>query len=464
LTVHLCFSKRSNALSQDARQIERSRGIIKFLDNTIKNMALYPPDHPSVKGVAKRSFDLLNEIFETRDQVVIGIINGVLYLDDYLFYDPTPYSDNFLRLLNSFEIDNLFFRKGISEENFLKFAVIMNSRERSRQDFIRMLQERGLDEVGLKSFSLGEETGDLLTKGLETYRDAIGTMRGFFTEIGDGKMPPLREAEQLVEGYIDQMGSNRSALMLLSSLKGYDAYTYQHCVNVGILALLLGEKEGLDEQKLKWAALAGMMHDVGKVRVPSEVVNKPGGLTMREWEAMKRHPDHSADVMRGMGGAEALTLAVEGHHMYYDGGGYPIRADKTGPSILAGLIAVVDAYDAITTVRSYKRPMSPVEAVDFLEKGRGNRFDPFHVDTFISMVGSYPPGATIRLSSNEIGIVTRAGENPGKPTVRMILDDGGLPVDSGEEVDLAGPQADGRVVAAVVDPALYNLQAEAAFT
>jgi hypothetical protein len=80
------------------------------------------------------------------------------------------------------------------------------------------------------------------------------------------------------------------------------------------------------------------------------------------------------------------------------------------------------------------------------------------------MVGSYPPGATIRLSSNEIGIVTRAGENPGKPTVRMILDDGGLSVDNGEEVDLAGPQADGRVVAAVVDPALYNLQAEAAFT
>jgi putative nucleotidyltransferase with HDIG domain len=451
-------------LSQDSRQIERYRGIIKFLDNTIKNIALYPPEHPSVRGVAKRALDLLGEVFESEEQVLIGIINGVLYLNDYLFYEPTPYSESFLNLIDAFGIDDLVVRQGISEEEFLECAGIMKSKDRSRETFQRMLEEKGIKHIGLKSFSLGQENGIMPTKGLESYRDAVSIMRGFFSEVGDGKLPPLREAEDLVEGYMDLMFSNRSLLLLLSSLKGYDAYTYQHCVNVGILALLLAEKEGLDDKKIKWAALAGMMHDIGKVKVQPEVINKPGGLTLREWEAVKSHPVHSADVMRGMGGAEDLVVAVEGHHLHYDGGGYPVRSDKGGPSTLASLISVVDSYDAITTVRSYKKPMIPTEATAFLEQGRGNRFDPFHVDTFISLVGSYPPGALVRLSSNEIGVVVRAGDHPGKPAVKMVIDENGHPFENEGELDLTGPQSQGRIIAAVVDPALYGLQASDAFS
>jgi len=252
-------------------------------------------------------------------------------------------------------------------------------------------------------------------------------------------------------------------LMLLSGLKGYDAYTYQHCVNVGILALLLAEKEGLDEQDIKWAALAGMMHDIGKVRVPPEVINKPGGLTLREWEAVKSHPLHSGDVIRGMGGAEGLMQAVEGHHMHHDGSGYPVRSNVKRPSPLAQLISVVDAYDAITTVRAYKKPMSPVEATAFLEKGRGTRFDPHHVDAFIAMVGAYPPGAMVRLTSNEIGMVVKTGDQPSKPTIRMIINERGQSFTREEELDLSGIHAHGRSIASVIDPALHNLTPGMAF-
>jgi putative nucleotidyltransferase with HDIG domain len=417
-----------------------------------------------VKGVSKRAFDLLVEVFIGADQVLIGIINGVLYVDEYLFYEPTPYSQNFQKVLSAFEIDDLRIVKGITEEELLKLAGILKIKDPGRENFIRMLEQEGLTHVGLKSFELGTGEGNLPTKSLETYRDAISIIHGFFTEVGDGKIPPLREAESIVEGFMDQMGVNRSLLMLLSSLKGYDTYTYQHCINVGILALLLAEKEGLDEQKMKWAALAGMMHDIGKVKVPSEVINKPGGLTLREWEAVKSHPIYSAEVVRGMGGAEDLALAVEGHHVHHDGGGYPVGFDRDGPPVLASLVSVVDSYDAITSIRSYKKPMSPVEATAYLEKGRGSKFDPFHVDAFISMVGSYPPGAIVRLSSNEIGVVVRAGEQSGKPSMKMIIDQSGRPFQDAWELDLAGSEAQGRVVAAVVDPALYSLEAEAAFS
>jgi len=451
-------------LSQDPKQIERYRGIIKFLDNTVRNIALYPPEHPSVKGVSKHVFDFLGEIFEAKEDVLIGVINGVLYVDDYLFYESTPYSDNILKVLTGFEIDDLLLSKGVSEEELLRLAGILKVKERSRETFLRLSEQERLTHIGLKSFRMGYEEGDLPTKSLETYRDAISTMTGFFSEVGDGQLPPLREAENLVEGFMDKLATNKSLLMLLSGLKGYDAYTYQHCVNVGILALLLAEKEGLGEQDIKWAALAGMMHDIGKVRVPSEIINKPGGLTLREWEAVKSHPVHSAEVIRGMGGAQGLMQAVEGHHMHHDGGGYPVRSDVDGPSKLARLISVVDAYDAITTVRSYKKPMSPVEAMTFLENGRGTKFDPHHVDAFISMVGAYPPGAMVRLSSNEIGMVVQAGDQPGKPMVKMIIDEKGQPFTLEQDLDLSGADAHGRVIASVVDPVLYDLSAGMAFS
>lgn len=452
-------------MTQDPRQIERYRGIVKFLDNTVRNIALYPPEHPSVAAPTRRMFEFLGETFDGTDRVLLGVINGVLYVNDYLFYDATPYSSNVLKILTAFDVDDLMFLKGVTTEEILGLASILKMRDKGRDEFLEQLEKAGIRHIVLKSFQEGAgDEGDLPSKGLEAYRDAIGTMRGIFGEVTSGYLPPLREAENLAEGFMDQMTSNRTLLMLLTSLKSYDAYTYQHCINVGILALLLAEREGLDERNVKWSALAGMLHDVGKARIPSQIINKAGGLTMREWEAIKSHPVHSAEVVRGMGGAEDLAQAVEGHHVHFDGGGYPVRSDKSDQAGLAGLVAVVDAYDAITTVRSYKKPMNPVEAAIYLKNGRGSRFDPHHVDAFLSMIGAYPPGAMVRLTSNEIAVVSRTGKEPGKPTVKMILDSLGRPYREEAEVDLAGADSGGRIIAAVADPAVYGLDPMPSFS
>ena len=114
-------------MTQDPRQIERYRGIVKFLDNAIKNIALYPAQHPSVQGVVKRVQDLLDEVFEGKDEVLIGVINGVLYVDDYLFYEPTPYSDSFLKIISGFDIDDLLITRGVTVEELLKLVDIFKS-------------------------------------------------------------------------------------------------------------------------------------------------------------------------------------------------------------------------------------------------------------------------------------------------------------------------------------------------
>jgi len=444
-------------VTTEAKLVESYRNVIKFLDNTTKNVGMYPAEHPSVAAPAGMMFEALGEVYSHSDEVLIGVINSVLYINDYLFYDSTPSSRHILEKLEKFGIDDLVVRKGVTQVEMLELAGILNARGSTREEFIKLLEEKKLDYVGLKSFTLGDdEDGDLPVKGLQLYHDAVSTMTDLFSRVKSGKMPPFGETEEVVDGFVDKLSSNRSLLKLLSSLKSYDAYTYQHCVNVGILALLLGEAEGLEDQNLRWAGVAGMMHDVGKVKIIPEILNKPGGLTLREWETMKTHPSFSAEIVQGMGGSGEVVMAVGGHHMNFDGSGYPVRSDGLGPSNLASLVSVVDAYDAITTIRSYKKPMDPVEALEFLRNGRGSKFNPLHVDTMLKVVGEYPPGTLVRLTSNEVVVVVESGESAGNPVVRMIVDEEGILVDERVDLDLAGEGAQGRAVASVVDPVLYG--------
>jgi len=199
------------------------------------------------------------------------------------------------------------------------------------------------------------------------------------------------------------------------------------------------------------------------VKVPSNVAEKAGSLTLGERETFKSHPVHSAGILHGMGAPDEVVLAVERHHIQYGGGGYPSGLEKEQLPSLAGLVAVADTYDALTSIRPYKPPMGPVQALDFLEKGRGSRFDPRHVDGFRSMTGPCPPGTMVRLSSNEIGVVTRVGKLPGQPAVHMLVDETGTILEDPWVLDLSDDEVQGRMITGVVDPALYGLASERVF-
>ena len=443
-------------MSEDPKHIERCRGIIKFLDSTIRNIAVYPPEHPSVKGVSRRAHDLLMEVLVGRDEISLGIVNGVLYVDDYYFNQATSYSENFLKTLSAFEIDDLIITSGVTEKEVLLFAGILKNTDHSRELFLRLADEESLKHIGLKGF-LSPEDDDPAAGMVKAYWDAVSMVAGFFREITEGRLPPLDEALGLVEEFRKSMNIDPVTLLLLTSQKGYERYTEQHCVNVSILAMLLARREGLEEQEVGWAALAGLMHDAGMVKVPREVAEKYGSLTLGERETYKSHPVHSAGIVHGMAGPEEVFLSVERHHVYYGGGGYPAGLDREQVPLLAGLLSVVDSYDAITAIKPYKRPMDPVQAMVFLERGSGTRFDPRHVDAFKSMVGPYPPGSVVRLSSSEIGVVIRPGDRPDQPVVKMIVDENGTTLDDRWDLDLAEDEVQGRLIAGVMDPALYGL-------
>lgn len=444
-------------MNMDSRRVERARALIKYLDNSVRNTILYPPTHHNVKAPVKLLLDVMNRMFEDREAIHVGVINGILYVDDYLFYQTNRNSERILAIFEQFQIDDLTFRKGVDEGDIISLSLIMILEDSGREFFAHQMAGAVIRNVVLKDSGPGTVRYGPFGSELEQYRAAISTVQNLFGEVRAGTLPPIRETEVLVERFMEILKTNRDLLMLFSSLKGYDAYTYQHCVNVGILALLLGESVGYDEDTLKRAAVAGIMHDLGKARLSAEVLNKPGGLTQGEWEAVKGHPVHSAELVHGMGGGEEVVRAVEGHHKHIDGSGYPAHMAEKAPNHIARLLAVVDTYDAVTSVRPYKKPMNAEEALADLQRDKGSILDPSHVDALITMVGVYPPGAMVRLSSNEIGMVVGAGAQQSRPVVRMILDEHSRPFPEQWELDLSGREAEGRIIAAVTDPSVHVL-------
>lgn len=451
-------------MTEDPRHIESCRGIVKFLEAAVKNMAVYPPEHPTVKGVSQRAYDHLVQILQGKDEISLGIINSVLFIDDYLFNEATPSSQSFLRILNSFEIEDLVIASSVTQEDILRFAGILKGADHSREIFIRKAEEVNLKNIGLKGFLVTEKDKDPAVELHNIYRNAVNTVAGFFNEVIEGRLPSLEEALRVVEGFQKFLPDGAATLLLLPSMKGYGQYTQQHCVNVCLLAMLLACQEGMGQREIGLAALAGLMHDVGMVKVPPEVAGKSGSLTLGEKETFKSHPVHSAGIVHGMNGPEEVVYAVERHHVHAGGGGYPAGIESAQIPPLAGIVSVADSYDAITALRPYKKAMDPVQALDFIEKGRSRRFDPEHVDAFKSLTGPWPPGSVVRLSSNEIGVVIRKGNHPDQPVVRMFIDEHGTGQGDPWDLDLAADEVQGRLIAGVVDPALYNLTPEMAIT
>ena len=176
-------------------------------------------------------------------------------------------------------------------------------------------------------------------------------------------------------------------IAMAQSVEEKDPITVGHCSRLERLAVLTGERLGLPGEQLISLSYGACLHDIGKVRVPDEILNKATQLTDSEWKEMMKHPDHGADMLSErdyLGGAADIVRA---HHERYDGDGYPMGSKGAEIPIGARVVAVVDAYDAITSVRPYQKAQAKREAVDELKRSAGSQFDPNVVRAFIEVIG-----------------------------------------------------------------------------
>lgn len=264
---------------------------------------------------------------------------------------------------------------------------------------------------------------DEIKRALDICERSRTAVIGMFSDVRMGKAIDISSVNGLVDEMAQSVLRNPSALISLVRLKNADQYTYMHSVAVCALMIALARQLGLSEEQVSEAGLAGLMHDVGKMSICDEILNKPGRLTDEEFAKVRLHPVYGAKILlTNQPAASAVVYDVcLHHHEKYDGSGYPKKLKGEDISLFARMGAVCDVYDAITSDRPYKKGWGPADSLQRMAQWQGH-FDPQIFQAFVRAVGIYPVGSLLRLSSGRIGVVIEQNEQSLlKPRVRVFF-------------------------------------------
>lgn len=266
-------------------------------------------------------------------------------------------------------------------------------------------------------------------------KEAVVSM---FQEARMGKAIEAEAAAPLVEEISNSVMRNPGALISLARLKTADDYTFMHSVAVCALMIALARQLGLDEQQVRDAGMAGLLHDLGKAMIPLEILNKPGKLTDEEFALVKTHPEEGHKLLLEGKGINEMTRDVcLHHHEKIDGSGYPKGLSSETMSLFAKMGAVCDVYDAVTSNRPYKAGWDPAESIKRMAEWKGH-FDPAVFQAFVKSLGIYPIGSLVRLESGKLGVVTEQGEQSLlKPKVKVFFSTKSQAYIKPEIIDLA---------------------------
>jgi putative nucleotidyltransferase with HDIG domain len=281
-----------------------------------------------------------------------------------------------------------------------------------------------------------------------------------FGEARMGRTVQTEECLPLVQDVVDSVARNSSALVSLARLKTKDNYTYMHSVAVCALMVSLSRQLGLDEQQTLDAGMAGLLHDIGKMAMPVDVLNKPGKLTDAEFDLIRKHPLRGHEMLKQSAGVPAVALDVcLHHHEKMDGSGYPMKLEGNKISLQARMGAVCDVYDAITSTRPYKEAWDPAGSIQRMAQWTG-QFDPAVFQAFVKSIGIYPVGSLVKLESGRLAVVVdQGGGSLLAPTVRVFYSTKTRMPVRVQQLDLGDPASGDRIASreSAVDWGLKNL-------
>jgi putative nucleotidyltransferase with HDIG domain len=295
----------------------------------------------------------------------------------------------------------------------------------------------------------------------QLYNEAIVDAEAVWASAQTEQQPDATVARTMIDSLAQAVSQNRTALLALTTLKNYDNYTFTHMVNVSILTMGQARGLGIDGPLLREFGLAGLMHDIGKVRTPAEILTTPDTLTDAEFTIMRRHPVDGAEMLRQMPDLPALAPVVAfEHHLRVDGTGYP-PVTRTSLNLGTMLCSIADVYDAMRSKRCYQEALPTDRILEVLKRNDGSQFDRHLVRRFVQLIGIYPAGTLARLDTGECAVVLKVyAPDPYRPQIRVLFDREGARLDLPFEVNLwdADPAHGGpSSIVAPIDPADYDI-------
>ncbi len=458
---------------------ELGRKLLGAFYGALTALKLYPVENETVQHAVTELHKLVSGIAEADGTAEVRVVGDFFFLNETrLRLDLSNFATfgSFASALSDHGIGAVEIRRGIRRSEWVPFLSILLRppvAENPFGGFLERFSGAPVEHIEPRPASEVEEPADdkeALTAAKRTYAQSVKVARDALGDMRLGKAVNLRRVKRAVQGIVDQVLSNESSMVTMTTLRDFDEYTFTHCVNVSIFSVIIGQRLGLDRLQLYELGLGALFHDVGKQRLAHELISKSTALTDEDWEGLKQHPVEGLLLMFRMHGFtdvpyRQMLMAYE-HHMKVDLTGYPPSRRSREPTLFPRIVAVADAFDAGTSVRSYQYEPWPPDAV--LREMRDNPkrgFDKLLVKVLITATGVYPVGTLVILDSHELAIVSHVNPDPDllhRPKVRVISDPVGLPLARPKTIDLAeldaGTGLPKHQIIKTTDPQKYGIR------
>jgi HD-GYP domain-containing protein (c-di-GMP phosphodiesterase class II) len=426
------------------RELRRASGYIR----------LYGHDH----GLSNEAIDEATrsgtDLIGTQQVMTLGVLDDTLFVDGETHGLISLQFNSFLRDVAAVGIETLVMTSPLDRGDVGALVRTIAGEAEGFQDGTT---------IRINSLEL-EGDGSLTTGALlrRSYSRSLNAVRRFGRAVAEDRSATLDETAAVVGELLERSMANPAAAMLLTTVKSHHEYTFYHSVNTSILSLGLARLAGFSEQDQVMVGVGAMLHDIGKIGVPTSILQYPGRLDTEQWEEIRNHPQLGAEAILAAaspGEEIAAAVALE-HHARYDGMGYPRLVYHGGAGdfgthplhCFSRLVAVADTYDAITTRRSYRRAEPPSRALQVLLSEAGTSYDPDFVLAFTAMMGIYPPGSFLRLTSGAVAMVTKpSAEADGVPEAVLVRDRWGTDLAEPEPVVYSREEIAEHVTASAID-------------
>jgi len=446
-------------------QQRRARDVLTRLHAVRRAARFYPFEHPAVGVTIAALFEVLATYFAEGADVMFAFLDGDVFFGEQLLTEESLLFDQLVREIVATGVGSIQFRRGMDRDELGRAMKVLttHSDEAEAAGGIDKLAEAAriphvdIGIVGLLESTVNDENEmELSEDARAAFGGAVSVIRDIQHSLALKRPPTARHVEDATKSLVDNVLANRHAMLQMTSLKNHHEYTFYHSANVAILAVSLGSMISRDARFLSSLGSGALLHDIGKLAVGADIIEKPGALDTDEWAAMRQHPILGAEMASQMPGLDRSVLVpILEHHMRWDGSGYPSRTPRRKQHLSSRIVAVADSYDAMTSRRAYSAARVQDQALELLVESAGSSLDPVLVQLFVRMMGAYPPRSVVTLSDGSIGIVIAPSDSdPYRPLVRVLTNPTGRSI---APVDVLLTDRPDLTVQGLIDPRQLNI-------
>lgn len=407
--------------------------LVRRVGAAVRACELYAPTHPLVDRAATALHATLTPALAETPAVIVAFLDDDVVVNDFRLPRGSGSLAGLLRDMRDRKIEKITFGRGVDVADIRALMDELADRT-ARTAVSDRLTARGVRRIQVSKVVIEEEDdSDVgLAAAKQMYTKAVSTAETIWTAAKAGEQPDPADARGIIDSLSKLVYQDRTSLLALTALKRHDNYTFTHMVNVAALSMAMARSLDLEGPMLREFGLAALMHDIGKVHTPLEILNKPDKLTNEEFTIMKLHVVNGAHILRRTPETPALAPVVAfEHHLKQDLSGYPENIGARTLNLCTMVVSIVDVFDALRSNRAYRAGLATDRIKHIMGQQDGTAFHPSLLRRFVNLMGLFPVGTVVRLSTEEVGVVTQTHpEDPFRPQVKLVLDRLGAPYET----------------------------------